>query len=712
MSTLKFRPSARIIHTIGDHIIKDIYAAVVELVKNSYDADAKKVTVEFLDFIDPVRAKIVIRDNGYGMSRDDVLNKWLVPGTDNKSNIRKSIEDREIQGRKGIGRFAAAILGDRFILETTNSQGETTVVKLNWSDFNAKKFLDEIELDITTDKTNLGVGTEIVIKPAEKIKNWDKDTIDRLIEEFSRMLSPTESKKEDFSILFRAKNMNIKEYDDFSLQIKPFPILDNFDYRLYGEADEQGNVDLTYINGVDENIPAEQIFFRSDLTNGRLNAPIKIDLRVFDRDPEAIESIISRGKLALDKKQTKMLLDKLCGISIFRNGFRIRPYGDSGYDWLDLDKKRVQDPSHKIGVNQIVGMIEIENEEDSKLFEKSARDGLKENSNYAILKKTILEIITNLEQKRYSYREKTGRGRKTKNLSKELEEIFDLSRIKESIKSEFKENNISDKAMQKIQEIIEVEEKEKSKSLEDIKETITMYQGQVTVGKIISVLMHEGRKPLKYLNEGSDNLSQVMNQLRKSYSHDLVDKVIERLGGTREQALLLIDLFDRLNPLSVKKKGSKKENNLLEIINQSLRLFQGELQDNNISCEVDVDKDICFYGWGRDLLVALTNLFLNSIYWLSNVKFDRKISIKANVEADKVFIDFIDNGPGINKMYIEKELIFEPGFSTKPEGTGLGLAISGEAIERNNGILEAIFKEGGSHFRIELPIKMSKKDER
>jgi nitrogen-specific signal transduction histidine kinase len=705
MENPKFRPSAKIIHTIGDHIIKDVYAAVAELVKNSYDADAKKVFVEFRDFVDPTKAKIIIRDDGCGMSRENVLNRWLIPGTNNKAETRKSLNGREMQGRKGIGRFAASILGNEFILKTTDSEKNTTIIQLDWKEFNSKKFLDEIDIDIKTETIGRPQGTEIIIKPNEKVENWNKETIERLIEELRKMISPVKTKNEGFSVVLKCNNIGFEEFENYNYQMEAIPVLDYFDYRLYGTADEMGNVDLTFINGIEKGLPPKKIFFRSAILNGSLQAPIKIDFRVFDRDPESIESLISRGSLGIDKRKTKKLLDKLCGISIFRGGFRIRPYGDPGYDWLELDKKRVQDPSRFVGSNQIVGMIEIEEEEESKLFEKSARDGLKENQHYNTLRKILLQIIKDyLSELRYDYRSRTGRGRKPKNITKELEEVFDLGKIKNVLKVEFKEENISQEAMVKIEEIIETEEREKAKSLEEIKEVIAMYQGQVTVGKIISVLMHEGRKPLKFLNEESSLISAWADQLKEGYTPELLQKISDRLSMTKEQAKLLIRLFDMLNPLSVQRRGNRKSNNLFKTTNQVKSLFEGELQLNKISCKIEIGEELSFYGWETDLTMALTNLFDNSIYWLSHQKGERDIIITANNENGKILLEFNDNGPSITRDHIERELIFEPGFSTKPEGTGLGLAIAGEAIERNNGKLKAIFNDSGAHFRIELPI--------
>ena len=130
--------------------------------------------------------------------------------------------------------------------------------------------------------------------------------------------------------------------------------------------------------GVEEKV-SDFIYTLDEKT--KFTGKIYVDFRIFDRDPEAIENLVFEleraGEDRLGKNEAKKLLNDISGVSIFRNRFRIRPYGDVGNDWLSLDKKRVQSPTQKIGANQISGIIEIQDEDISNLVEKSARDGLK-----------------------------------------------------------------------------------------------------------------------------------------------------------------------------------------------------------------------------------------------------------------------------------------------------------------------------------------------
>lgn len=341
----KFRPSARLIRTIGDDIIKDVYAAVIELIKNAYDADANNVKLKFIDLANPEKAKIIIKDDGHGMNYETVVNNWMVPSTGDKLTRRKSPAGRYMQGRKGIGRFATSILGNSLLMETTDKSGITTTVLIDWSIFSAEKYLDEIEFLVESESSGNKSGTELIIESGERATEWTEKEMELLTKELRKLVSPV-MEKEDFQIEIAFINTGIENYDNIQKKIEPFPLLELFDYRLSGNIDENGNVSMVYENQVEKNIPINEINIHIIPENGKLCGPFKLDFRVFDREVDAIENLINRGLRDPDtgkylgKSETRQLLNELCGVSVYRNGFRIRPHGERGYDWLLLDKEK------------------------------------------------------------------------------------------------------------------------------------------------------------------------------------------------------------------------------------------------------------------------------------------------------------------------------------------------------------------------------------
>jgi len=178
----RIRPAGRHILTIGSDLIKDRYAAVVELVKNAYDADSQVVNIKFSSFKKGKKRilKIEVIDEGHGMDFDDVINKWMVPSTDDKLKKKYSLGGRLMQGKKGIGRYAASILGDELLLETVNKSNELTTLVIVWDEFKKAKFLEDVEVLIEKKDINRKSGTTIAITGGENhLEEWTDNEIQK-----------------------------------------------------------------------------------------------------------------------------------------------------------------------------------------------------------------------------------------------------------------------------------------------------------------------------------------------------------------------------------------------------------------------------------------------------------------------------------------------------------------------------------------------------
>ena len=184
----KIRPAGRHILTIGRDLIQDPYAAVVELVKNAFDADSPDVTIEFKASPNRSRYTICIQDHGHGMSRDTVINKWMVPSTDDKLSRKTSPGGRTMQGRKGIGRYATSILGDDLLLETSTPSGEATTVYLEWKMFERAQYLDDVEILIETTRSAKESGTRLTIAgDIDSLSKWNARQFDKLRFELKKL---------------------------------------------------------------------------------------------------------------------------------------------------------------------------------------------------------------------------------------------------------------------------------------------------------------------------------------------------------------------------------------------------------------------------------------------------------------------------------------------------------------------------------------------
>ncbi|MCC5930322.1 MAG: sensor histidine kinase [Cyclobacteriaceae bacterium] len=716
----KIRPAARIIHTIGSDLIGDSYSALVELVKNSYDADATKVEINFnFKVIDNENALVItIKDNGHGMSFDTVINKWLVPATDDKLKRKKSPnKKRAFQGRKGIGRFAASILGQEMTLSSVDESGEKTTVVIDWRIFNTDDFLENVELLVEKQITNELSGTilEIVAKKEnseDKISIWDKKAIENLVLELRKLISPFEQFTNDtFQIDISFTNSPFTELKDY-YTIETYPIIELYDYRISGSVDEKGNATLLFENNVNPRFKqTEEIKTHFELKgNGKYCGNIKFDFRVFDRETDAIDNLINKGLIDpisqkyMGKNEARRLLNEVYGVNIYKSFFRIRPYGNAGVDWLDLDKDRIQNFSLRISNNQIVGFITIQPEELSNLEEKSARDGLKENDYYFGLKELAKRVLAELEHRRFAYRTKSEKSRgKKKGFQGTIEQLFSFSDLKNSIGTTLKSLNVNQETINEIDSILQKEEQSKIELKEELIKTIAIYQGQATLGKIVNFILHEGRKPIQFFNSETKVIERYIRHFKITKNEELLEDLDQSIDGFRKNSKLISELFNRINPLAKQKRGNKNNFLLNKTILESFKIFRSTLNEIGIEVLNECDPEITVFGWEDDLFTALTNLIENSIYWLSLSRNDEKrISMQVTKSSNSIIIDYKDNGPGLTDLEIESDVIFEPGYSKKLDGTGLGLAIAGEAIERLNGKLKALKYPKGAYFQIEI----------
>ncbi len=188
---LRFQPRARIIRTIGDQLISGPAAAIIELVKNAYDADASRVEVAFYPPLAAGEGRISIGDDGHGMSLDDIRLKWMEPATSSKAKQRLSPKkQRPMMGSKGIGRFAAAKLGQVMSLTSTvrTEDGGTSILipELDWSVFSDDTYLADVAIDYIEQPSDGPSGT--IIEILHLSQDWTKSRLEQLYAEVRRLL--------------------------------------------------------------------------------------------------------------------------------------------------------------------------------------------------------------------------------------------------------------------------------------------------------------------------------------------------------------------------------------------------------------------------------------------------------------------------------------------------------------------------------------------
>ncbi len=709
--TYRIKPAGRHILTIGRDLIQDNFAAVVELVKNAYDADSPDVDINFTTSPDRDGYTIVISDHGHGMSRDTVIDKWMVPSTRDKLDRGKSPAGRVMQGRKGVGRYAASILGNDLLLETITSEGTKTTIFIEWSSFETTRYLEDVEILIETIETSESAGSNLTIHGDSKFLNgWNKDQFRKLKFELKKLISPVNTiladgnNTDNFQIRLTVKGF--PDVQDISEKVEPLPLFDLFDYRIAGEVSADGKGTLTYYLQKIRNATPEKINFDDEKSTGC--GTLLFDIRVYDREKESIDALIKRGLKNeagnyVGKLEARQLLNEYNGIGVYRNGFRLRPLGDADFDWLKLNEQRVQNPSLRIGSNQVIGYVQIQSEEESELIEKSARDGLRENTAYEHLKQITKGVISKLEAKRFSYRKEARISRSALKIEQEFERLFVSDDLKRNIQRILSKRGVDKKATADIIEVVNQDAERKNKKAEELRQAVAVYQGQATLGKIINVILHEGRHPLSYFRNQIPNLRAWCEHIKETYGDKHMEKMISMINGLAKNAEIFVNLFGRLDPLAAGNRSAKKPLNLVDEIRNALSVFEETMKSQDVFVNVVGSDDFLLPCWSQDIYAIFTNLIDNSLYWMSEKKVkEKKITIElVTTDSRLLNVDYRDTGPGIEPSLIASEVIFEPQFSTKPSGVGIGLAIAGEAANRNGLELKAYDSEFGAYFRLQ-----------
>ncbi|MBI6870485.1 ATP-binding protein, partial [Pseudomonas viridiflava] len=373
--------------TLGEELISSDTVAIIELVKNAYDAGAKKVIVKFDNDLRAGFGCVEVADNGFGMSVETVRGVWMEPATPSKRHQKNSPDGaRRVLGEKGVGRFATSRLASslELISRQKNSNLESYAF-FDWTFFDdEERFLDEIKIE-TSQRTPAVVRSEnttfsegffkdakgdvhgTVLRMLKLRNSWDEMSFLALQKGLSRLVSPF-SDVDGFNIKISAP----APYDQFSKNIEPPQAIKYPHYTVSGTVSESGMIDLTYaiLAGGDPIKVSGRIvpidddghwgFLHSEIAaddNFRQPAcgALDIELRIWDRDD--LGNIVQMIKSSISNVRKD--LDAFAGVNIYRDGFRVLPYGEPNNDWLRLDLRRIQNPSFRISNNQIFGYVQI-----------------------------------------------------------------------------------------------------------------------------------------------------------------------------------------------------------------------------------------------------------------------------------------------------------------------------------------------------------------
>lgn len=684
----EFKPKARLIRTIGEELISNDIVAIIELVKNSYDANASIVVLEFLGevgaievkkqknktivsrFIKKEGASISITDDGYGMSLDVIENAWMQPATNFKKDPSNKNLFRRFTGEKGIGRFASAKLADQLHIITKKLYENEIVVSFDWTQFsNDSVFLNEIKIDWFERLPELikNSGTSLILR--EIASTWDEDKIRELRVSLSRLLSPI-TPVEDFLIELKLP----KGMEDFEGLIERPDTINKPDYLIKGTVSATGIPTLKYFSKKtrkEEDITnsIKDFFLKNPVKRSSQAGEFSFEFRVWNRENESLKLLASEIDRPI--KNVKADLDELSGISIYRDNFRVLPYGNKNNDWLRLDKRRVNNPTMRLSNNQIIGYISIGLDSNPKLKDQSNREGLVDNQSFEDLKEYVLLILNELEIRRYNER---PRESDESTIHGNLFEKFSLKEIVQYINTNVPQNEV-------ILQLINKKDEEVKEGLTILQNTLARYRRLSTLGFMVDIILHDGGNFLNKIDLCSKRIEIELN--KEIVNIELIKKKNFEIIGHRKE---FNQLFKRIEPFGGRKRGRPKQIIIEDTIKDQVLLHQTILRKSRVEVKLPNSKNIVTID-ESELGIIIMNLLQNSIYWLNESEV-KEIQIDVERREEDLSIIFSDSGPGVREDSIQS--IFEPYFSTKPDGIGLGLTIVGEIVSEYNGELSLI----------------------
>jgi len=667
-----FRTRARVINQLGEQLIKNESIALLELIKNSYDADASECTVTLSNPDSPEIGEIIIQDDGEGMDYKTLSTAWLEVGTSYKDDLKKSIPSirspiygRLRLGEKGIGRLGVHRLGKEIVIITRAKRSKECVFKVNWDDIENSKYIEDIPFTIKQREPKVfseGTGTKIIIRRLRV--QWTRKMARDCERAIMSLNSPFDS-NDSFRVSFRIprsewlkglltfediEQYKLFEFDiriegnyisDFKYKFTPWTTMKKLSQRSINIKDKEIK-DLTRMVYKEDGKYKE-----IDLSEFKIGT-IRFKGVIFDRDSRTLDLGVQ------DKQGLKKYLDANGGVRVFRDNMRILDYGDTGNDWLDLGGRRINMPTKRISNNIILSAIYLDRAESNDLVEKSNREGFVENGAYWMFWRAIRFAIDRIESLRKTDKDMLRKYYGPQHTAEPV--ITSITELKEIVEKNVK-SETTKKEINRYLDRIETE-------YESITNSLIKSAG---AGLNLIIVIHQIEKIVK----------DIRSMLKEKTSLNILEERIKALAVLIEGYSILV------------KKSEKKERNLKGLVEQSIFNMEFRLKDHGIRLDPAFRKRtrnmdaICS---ADHVLNALMNLFDNSIWWLDYAR-TKNPSVYLDISAELpgyVSIVIADNGPGFSKPTDE---IIKPFVSDKPGGMGIGLHLTNQIMESLGGKL-------------------------
>ncbi len=382
---LQFKVSSALKSVIGRDLITNDFVAIFELVKNSVDAGATKISLIF-NFDEDSESTIYIVDNGKGMSYEDIQNKWLFLAYSSKSEGTEDENPRVYAGNKGVGRFSCDRLGGKLILEAKKSGIKTiSRVDVDWGAFekNAKDYFSNIdvfyseneEFDAAKQYAPKKSGVALTITNLREEDSWDRKKLIRLRMHLAKLINPFGGEDSKVSI----EIVCARESTADQKEIERTANTDRAPQLVNGLV--QNSILQTLKNKttwIESWIDDGEYLYTNLSDRGQIIYKIREKL---DESLLILKDSEFKSKIFFLNRAAKVTFGRQMGVKsrdfgalfLFRNGFRVFPVGEEGDDYWGIDRRKTQGHSRYLGSREIIGKVDVSGSE-RHFKESSSRD--------------------------------------------------------------------------------------------------------------------------------------------------------------------------------------------------------------------------------------------------------------------------------------------------------------------------------------------------
>lgn len=707
---LKWRFDVNTFRLLGRDLITDRITALFELVKNAYDANAQNVYVEFMD-VDKIsdKRKIIIRDDGIGMTLDDVKNKWMVVGTSSKryKKITEAPYNRHVVGEKGVGRFAVDKLGSRLTMKTKRKNEKQELnVEINWNIYDElskqqqnKLFFTDVEnkysfIDAPNDKQY----TELIIEDVRE--RWTKLDIERAYKELANIVNPFYPLNPPFNVFVTSN-----EHTEFSEKIV---FNDGVTYASHAFL---LNYDI-------ENKTQEKLKFENDemkivKTPFQSFGPLSMRLYYFNEE--------AKNKF---NKKYKDADGRIDGIKVYRDGIIATPFAedkshpDYKRDVLGIDKRVWRAMFDRVSSREIIGIVNISSDLNPKITDATNRQDFVANAEYDSFKKFIIDQLIEIEKLKLDAREQ----KRLINIEK-LENIpIEVRTIAEKIKEitkEVKQSNVFlspeiEKQEKRLEEQIIKVEKTIKENIRQNKEIEKENKRKENIYLSLMSLQEYAIHITHIIRTSFEKILHLAEFFKDQYPNPKFDDYFKKYSiRIYDEIVKLSKAMDFMLSYAASDKDLEiKEFDIKTLIeNLFFENYERIFQVEGIKNLVEIRDDFTIVSNYKFFEDIIENLISNSIKAVQANEGEKIIKCSGFIDKDQFLIYFSDNGYGINRDNWER--IFEMFFTTTADigGAGLGLYITKTRIEALKGtinVIESEYSPIGTTFKITFPLNQKK----